>query len=162
MFGFVDQARPFPGFLTALLQIMTQTGIDEGVALAAAIQFKNSVCQGWIQREGYDRIWTEEQKGPVRDILIEVGVTILVAIPLTICRSLAVVAAGCHAHKVYSCHYRAWPAHRCDCQGRFSRKSAFLCARLCGGRRVNCFPTASLTGPLAKSHPLFAKQFDLW
>jgi hypothetical protein len=145
--------------LTALLQVMTQPGIDEGVALAAAIQFKNSVCQGWIQREGYDRIWTEDQKAPVREILIEVGrscpLVWLSREPLVQYRP--VLQAAMHTKSIPVIIALGLPIAVIVNEDFPVQLESLRCFSL------PCFCTQGClfaSGPLAKPHSLLAKQLD--
>jgi hypothetical protein len=62
------------GFLIAMLQVITSNGVPVEVMTQAAIQFKNIVAKGWANMPGYPSDWTEDEKRPVRECVIEVCV----------------------------------------------------------------------------------------
>jgi hypothetical protein len=61
-----------PGFLLAMLRVITAEGVPEEVLMQAGIQFKNIVARGWQNQPDSPSMWPEEEKAPIRECVIEV------------------------------------------------------------------------------------------
>jgi hypothetical protein len=66
------QLSKSPGFLLAMLRVITAEGIAPEILLQAGIQFKNIVARGWQTLPDHPSQWDEAEKGPIRDLVIEV------------------------------------------------------------------------------------------
>jgi hypothetical protein len=55
-----------------MLRVITAEGVPVEVLLQAGIQFKNIVARGWQNMPDYPSLWKEEEKAPIREIVIEV------------------------------------------------------------------------------------------
>lgn len=65
------QLSEVPGFLLAMLRVITAEGVPIEVLLQAGIQFKNIVARGWQNMPDHPSLWAEPEKAPIRDIVIE-------------------------------------------------------------------------------------------
>lgn len=66
------QLSEVPGFLLAMLRVITAEGVPVEVLLQAGIQFKNIVARGWQNMPDHPSLWPETEKAPIREIVIEV------------------------------------------------------------------------------------------
>ena len=73
------QARGVPGYLASLLRVVTQDGVPPEIAMQAAIQFKNSVADSWVHHDESERVYSDEEKASVREIVVEVCVCVQIA-----------------------------------------------------------------------------------
>eukprot|EP01087_Luapelamoeba_hula_P019082 TRINITY_DN6277_c0_g1_i1.p1 TRINITY_DN6277_c0_g1~~TRINITY_DN6277_c0_g1_i1.p1 ORF type:complete len:1049 (+),score=219.24 TRINITY_DN6277_c0_g1_i1:42-3149(+) len=91
----LTKAQPQPGFSLLILKMLTLSGIEPTIKVAAAILFKNFVKRNWVVVEGKDQVVvSDSDRQQIKGVLVELMLNVEPAIMKQLSEALALISAS--------------------------------------------------------------------